>query len=438
MIKVNLIPLKKSIPTDDIPKPPVKVVTTPIPVSNPEPEDESLDEIWDAVELAESPLKDVRMFQPLASDIANSLTEKVVLPESPLSKYRKDYGNAIYHGIMQAAGFVKVGKKYSGTCKLESEQQKVTLRYVSDYAETRVVDVDLPSDITESILAYYCKKELDAALQQAFAESLGAAVLTPSKTEIPSEQPTVTVHPATTEKKNDHDTSVQSNLDPNHIVIEMQLSKFDSDTIYVKFVDHNGRLVEIPIYIRDIGDINVEDDLDMDAVLQKFASFFDGDIKISPTGEKEMACLYSIYRGDFVIKTARVAAFDTGEPVELNAELLLLLYHILDRYSKMQEFMYLWEMPVLEKHDDAFEEDTEVDDDDMMRAATSFGSNDSEDEEVADEHDHEDIENDPTWAAKVDPYETDLASEAARPSDGDFSSDEDDDTEMFAPIRRKK
>ena len=76
MIKVNLIPLKKSIPTDDIPKPPVKVVTAPIPASNPEPEDESLDEIWDAVELAESPLKDVRMFQPLASDIANSLTEK--------------------------------------------------------------------------------------------------------------------------------------------------------------------------------------------------------------------------------------------------------------------------------------------------------------------------------------------------------------------------
>lgn len=217
----------------------------------------------------------------------------------------------------------------------------------------------------------------------------------------------------------------------------MQLSKFDADTVYVKFVDRNGRLVEIPIYIRDIGDINVEDDLDMDAVLQKFASFFDGDIKVAPTGEKEMVCLYSIYRGDFVIKTARVAAFDTGEPVDLNAELLLLLYHILDRYSKMQEFMYLWEMPVLEKHDE-FEEDTEVDDNEMMRAATSFGSNDSEDEEVADEHDHEDIENDPTWAAKVGPYETDLASEAARPSDGDFASDEDDETEMFAPIRRKK
>lgn len=437
MIKVNLIPLKKSIPTDDIPKPPVKVVTAPIPVSNPEPEDETLDEIWDAVELAESPLKDVRMFQPLASDIANSLTEKIVLPDSPLSNYRKDCGNAIYHGIMQAAGFVKVGKKYSGTCKLESEQQKATLRYVSDYAETRTVDVNLPSDITESILAYYCKKEWDVALQRAFAELLGAEILTLSKTEIPSEKPTVTVHPATTEKKDDRGASVQSNLDPNHIVIEMQLSKFDADTVYVKFVDRNGRLVEIPIYIRDIGDINVEDDLDMDAVLQKFASFFDGDIKVAPTGEKEMACLYNIYRGDFVIKTARVAAFDTGEPVDLNAELLLLLYHILDRYSKMQEFMYLWEMPALEKHDE-FEEDTEVDDDEMMRAATSFGSNDSEDEEVADEHDHEDIENDPTRAAKVDPYETDLASEAARPSDGDFASDEDDDTEMFAPIRRKK
>lgn len=431
MIKVNLIPLKKSIPTDDIPKPPVKVVTAPIPVSNPEPEDETLDEIWDAVELAESPLKDVRMFQPLASDIANSLTEKIILPDSPLSNYRKDCGNAIYHGIMQAAGFVKVGKKYSGTCKLESEQQKATLRYVSDYAETRTVDVDLPSDITESILAYYCKKEWDAALQRAFAELLGATILTPSKTEVPSEKPTVTVHPATTEEKKDRGTSAQSNLDPNHIVIEMQLSKFDADTVYVKFVDRNGRLVEIPIYIRDIGDINVEDDLDMDAVLQKFASFFDGDIKISPTGEKEMSCLYSIYRGDFVIKTARVAAFDTGEPVELNAELLLLLYHILDRYSKMQEFMYLWEMPVLEKHDE-FEEDTEVDDDEMMRAATSFGSNDSEDEEVADEHDHEDIENDPTWAAKVDPYETQPEPETDHPSN------EDDETEMFAPIRRKK
>lgn len=437
MIKVNLIPLKKSIPTDDIPKPPVKVVTAPIPVSNPEPEDEALDEIWDAVELAESPLKDVRMFQPLASDIANSLTEKIVLPDSPLSNYRKDCGNAIYHGIMQAAGFVKVGKKYSGTCKLESEQQKATLRYVSNYAETRTVDVNLPSDITESILAYYCKKEWDVTLQRVFAELLGAEILTPSKTEIPSEKPTVTVHPTTTEKKEDRGASVQSNLDPNHIVIEMQLSKFDADTVYVKFVDRNGRLVEIPIYIRDIGDINVEDDLDMDAVLQKFASFFAGDIKVAPTGEKEMACLYNIYRGDFVIKTARVAAFDTGEHVDLNAELLLLLYHILDRYSKMQEFMYLWEMPVLEKHDE-FEEDTVVDDDEMMRVASSFGSNDSEDEEVANEHDHEDIENDPTWAAKVDPYETDLASEAARPSDGDFASDEDDDTEMFAPIRRKK
>lgn len=432
MIKVNLIPLKKkSIPTDDIPKPPVKVVTTPIPVSNPEPEDESLDEIWDAVELAESPLKDVRMFQPLASDIANSLTEKIVLSDNPLSNYRKDYGNAIYHGIMQAAGFVKVGKKYSGTCKLETEQQKVTLRYVSDYAETRIVDINLPSDITESILAYYCKKELNAALQQAFAEVLSAEILAPSKTEIPSEKPTVTVHPATTEKKKDRDTSVQSNLDPNHIVIEMQLSKFDADTVYVKFVDRNGRLVEIPIYIRDIGDINVEDDLDMDAVLQKFASFFDGDVKIAPTVEKEMACLYNIYRGDFVIKTARVAAFDTGEPVDLNAELLLLLYRILDRYSKMQKFMYLWEMPVREKHDE-FEEDTEVDDDEMMRAATSFGSNDSEDEEVADEHDHEDIENDPTWAAKVDPYGPQSEPEATHPSE------EDDETEMFAPIRRKK
>lgn len=435
MIKVNLIPLKKkSIPTDDIPKPPVKVVTAPIPVSSPEPENKSLDEIWDAVELAESPLKDVRMFQPLASDIANSLTEKIVLSDNPLSNYRKDYGNAIYHGIMQAAGFVKVGKKYSGTCKLETEQQKVTLRYVSDYAETRIVDINLPSDITESILAYYCKKELNAALQQAFAEVLSADILAPSKTEIPSEKPTVTVHPATTEKK-DHDTSVQSNLDPNHIVIEMELSKSDADTVYVKFVDRNGRLVEIPIYIMDIGDINVEDDIGMDDVLQKFASFFDGDVKIVPTGGKGMACLYDIYRGDFVIKTARVSAFDTGEPVELNAELLLLLYHILDRYSNMQELMYLWQFPSLH---DASEEDTEVDDDEMMRAATSFGSNDSEDEEVADEHDHEDIENDPTWAAKVDPYETDLASEAARPSDGDFTSDEDDDTEMFAPIRRKK
>lgn len=426
MIKVNLIPLKKSIPTDDIPKPPVKVVTTPIPVNNPEPEDETLDEIWDAVELAESPLKDVRMFQPLASDIANSLTEKIILPDSPLSNYRKDCGNAIYHGIMQAAGFVKVGKKYSGTCKLESEQQKVTLRYVSNYAETRTVDVDLPSDITESILAYYCKKEWDVALQRSFAEVLGAAILTPSKTEIPSEKPTVTVHPATTEEKKDRGTSAQSNLDPNHIVIEMQLSKFDADTVYVKFVDRNGRHVEIPIYIRDIGDINVEDDLDMDGVLQLFASFFDGDVKISPTGEKEMAYLYNIYRGDFVIKTARVAAFDTGEPVELNAELLLLLYRILDRYSKMQKFMYLWEMPVLEKHDDESEEDTEVDDDEMMRAATSFGSgsNDSEDEEPV-EDDYDDTEND-------------LSVEAAHPSDGDFASDEDDDTEMFAPIRRKK
>lgn len=426
MIKVNLIPLKKSIPTDDIPKPPVKVVTTPIPVNNPEPEDETLDEIWDAVELAESPLKDVRMFQPLASDIANSLTEKIILPDSPLSNYRKDCGNAIYHGIMQAAGFVKVGKKYSGTCKLESEQQKVTLRYVSDYAETRTVDVDLPSDITESILAYYCKKEWDVALQRSFAEVLGAAILTPSKTEVPSEKPTVTVHPATTEEKKDRGTSAQSNLDPNHIVIEMQLSKFDADTVYVKFVDRNGRHVEIPIYIRDIGDINVEDDLDMDGVLQLFASFFDGDVKISPTGEKEMAYLYNIYRGDFVIKTARVAAFDTGEPVELNAELLLLLYRILDRYSKMQKFMYLWEMPVLEKHDDESEEeeDAEVDDDEMMRAATSFGSNDSEDEESV--------------SVDSDDTENALASEAARPSDGDFTSDEDDDTEMFAPIRRKK
>lgn len=437
MIKVNLIPLKKSIPTDDIPKPPVKVVTAPIPVSSPEPEDKSLDEIWDAVELAESPLKDVRMFQPLASDIANSLTEKIVLSDNPLSNYRKDYGNAIYHGIMQAAGFVKVGKKYSGTCKLETEQQKVTLRYVSDYAKTRIVDINLPSDITESILAYYCKKEWDVALQRAFAEVLSADILAPNKTEIPSEKPTVTVHPATTEKKEDRGASVQSNLDPNHIVIEMQLSKFDADTVYVKFVDRNGRLVEIPIYIRDIGDIIVEDDLDMDGVLQMFTSFFDNDVKIVPTGEKEMASLYSIYQGEFVIKTARVSAFDTGEPVELNAELLLLLYRILDRYSKMQKFMYLWELPVLEKHDE-IEGDTEVDDDEMMRAATSFGSNDSEDEEVADEHDHEDIENDPTWAAKVDPYETDLASEAARPSEGDFASDENDDTEMFAPIRRKK
>ena len=297
MIKVNLIPLKKSIPTDDIPKPPVKVVTAPIPVSNPEPEDETLDEIWDAVELAESPLKDVRMFQPLASDIANSLTEKIVLPDSPLSNYRKDCGNAIYHGIMQAAGFVKVGKKYGGTCHLIDEQQKVTLRYVSEYAKTRTVDVNIPSDITESILAYYCKKEWDAALRRTFAEVLGAAILTPSKTEIPSEKPTVTVHPATTEEKKDCSTSAQSNLDPNHIVIEMQLSKFDADTVYVKFVDRNGRLVEIPIYIRDIGDIIVEDDLDMDGVLQLFASFFDGDVKIVPTGEQEMASLYSSYQG---------------------------------------------------------------------------------------------------------------------------------------------
>lgn len=426
MIKVNLIPLKKSIPTDDIPKPPVKVVTTPIPVSNPEPEDETLDEIWDAVELAESPLKDVRMFQPLASDIANSLTEKIVLPDSPLSNYRKDCGNAIYHGIMQAAGFVKVGKKYGGTCHLIDEQQKVTLRYVSEYAKTHTVDVNIPSDITESILAYYCKKEWDAALRRTFAEVLGAAILTPGKTEIPSEKPTVTVHPATTEEKKDCGTSAQSNLDPNHIVIEMQLSKFDADTVYVKFVDRNGRLVDIPIYIRDIGDIIVEDDLDMDGVLQLFASFFDGDVKIVPTGEKEMASLYSIYQGEFVIKTARVSAFDTGEPVELNAELLLLLYRILDRYSKMQKFMYLWEMPVLEKHDDESEEDTEVDDDEMMRAATSFGSgsNDSEDEEPV-EDDCDDTEND-------------LSVEAAHPSDGDFASDEDDDTEMFAPIRRKK
>ena len=421
MIKVNLIPLKKSIPTDDIPKPPVKVVTTPVPVSNPEPEDESLDEIWDAVELAESPLKDVRMFQPLASDIANSLTEKIVLSDNPLSNYRKDYGNAIYHGIMQAAGFVKVGKKYSGTCKLETEQQKVTLRYVSDYAKTRIVDINLPSDITESILAYYCKKELNAALQQAFAEVLSADILAPSKTEIPSEKPTVTVHPATTEKKKDHGTSVQSNLDPNHIVIEMQLSKFDADTVYVKFVDHNGRLVEIPIYIRDIGDIIVEDDLDMDGVLQMFTSFFDNDVKIIPTGEKEMVSLYSIYQGEFVIKTARVSAFDTGEPVELNAELLLLLYRILDRYSKMQKFMYLWELPVLEKHDE-IEGDTEVDDDEMMRAATSFGSDDSEDGGII-EDDTEDY----------------LAIAASRPSDDELStSDENDDTEMFAPIRRKK
>lgn len=438
MIKVNLIPLKKSIPTDDIPKPPVKVVAAPIPVSSPEPEDKSLDEIWDAVELAESPLKDVRLFQPLASDIANSLTEKIILPDSPLSDYRKDCGNAIYHGIMQAAGFVKVGKKYSGTCKLETEQQKVTLRYVSDYAETRTVNVDLPSDTIESILAYYCKKEWDTILQHAFADALGAAILTPSSKspEIQPKKETVSSHSETKEgKKKDPGIPAQLNLDPNHIVIEMQLSKSDADTVYVKFVDRNGRLVELPIYIMDIGDINVEDDLGMDDVLQKFASFFDGDVKIAPTGEKEMARLYNIYRGDFIIKTARVAAFDTGEPVELNAELLLLLYHILDRYSKMQELMYLWQLPVL--HDES-EEDTEIDDDDMMRAATSFGSNDSEDEEVVDEHDHEDIENDPTWAAKVDPYETHLASEAARPSDGDFASDEDDDTEMFAPIRRKK
>nr|DAN39851.1 MAG TPA: hypothetical protein [Caudoviricetes sp.] len=424
MIKVNLIPLKKkAIPTDNIPKPIVNAVA---PIAKREAE--SLDEIWDAVELAESPLKEVRMFQPLASDIANSLTEKIILPDHPLSNCRKDCGNAIYHGIMQAAGFVKVGKKYGGTCNLINEQQKVALRYVSDYAETRTVDVNLPSDIVESILAYYCKKEWDTSRQRTFAELLGAAVLTPSKTEVPPEKETVSSHPVTNEeKKKNPGIPVQFKLDPNHIMVEMQLSKSDADTVYVKFVDRNGRLVEIPIYIMDIGEINIEDGLDMDAVLQKFASFFGDDARIVPTGGKGMNRLYDIYRGDFVIKTAKVSAFDNEEPVELNAELLLLLYHILERYSKMQELMYLWQFPALHDDEDESEEDTEVDDDEMMRAATSFGLDDPEDEESAEEN-RECIEDD------TEDY---LSIAASRPSDDEYAG-EDDETEMFAPIRRRK
>jgi hypothetical protein len=210
-------------------------------------------------------------------------------------------------------------------------------------------------------------------------------------------------------------------------MVEMQLSKSDADTVYVKFVDRNGRLVEIPIYIMDIGEINIEDGLDMDAVLQKFASFFGDDARIVPTGGKGMNRLYDIYRGDFVIKTAKVSAFDNEEPVELNAELLLLLYHILERYSKMQELMYLWQFPALHDDEDESEEDTEVDDDEMMRAATSFGLDDPEDEESAEEN-RECIEDD------TEDY---LSIAASRPSDDEYAG-EDDETEMFAPIRRRK
>ena len=413
MIKIKLIPtVKKENLTSNIPKPSLlrdnDVVEEKLPMV-----DKSLDEVWDDVELSESPYKDVRQFQPIVSDLANILTEKLILPNSSLSAYRKDCGNAIYHGIMQSAGFTKAGKKYSGTCQLDTEQQKITLRYVSDYAEKHIIDVDLPDDIVKSIIAYYCKKEWDTKRQNLFAELFGTIL--PSKNKVESSpNENTNPNPSTINNAKDDAVSSKSNLDPNHIEIEIQLSKFDADTVYVKFVDRNGRLVEIPIYIQDVGDINIEDDLGIDEVLHKFALFFDGTVTIVPVNEKNIGCEYNICRGDSVIHTATVVAFDGGDPVELSAELLLILYHILDRYSRMQKSMYLWESPI---DNNGETENIDVDDEEMLAAATSFAT-------ATATHSTDDSDEENT-------VEGDIIE-----SEDESSNYDEDEDEMFVPIRR--